>query len=349
MADFNTPQNTSLYSQVWNLMSSIITSVVTMFDGTTDTNIPDKAKRYNTSTDKFQKYSSSGGTWANLGFHTAIDNHIADTGLHSGVPTGAIMQFGGSSAPSGYLLANGVDVSRTTYAALFAVYGTTYGSGDGSTTFGLPNIKGRFPIGKGDAGITATLGATGGSFDHTHSVPNHAHAIATHSHTMGNHTHSVGAHQHPMSTHFHYVPGHGHSSSHANATIEITSSGSHLHDIPRRGAAGSSSGDNRVSMTNGVASTDTGGITVSNSTSNHAHPHANFSGVVGNGSLIGDSQFSTELGGNTLTDASSAFNSGAPSDNNTSTGGPTTTSTDGSSTTGQNNPPYIVFNYIIKT
>ena len=349
MADFNTPQNTSLYSQVWNLMSSIITSVVTMFDGTTDTNIPNKAKRYNTSTDKFQSYNSSGGTWSNLPFHTAIDNHIADTALHAGVPTGAILPYGGSSAPTGYLLANGAAVSRTTYANLFALYGTTYGAGDGSTTFNVPNIKGRFPVGKGDSGATATLGNTGGAWDHTHTVPDHQHLIDEHYHTLQNHTHSVGAHVHSMIQHFHYVPGHGHSTTHANATIEITSSGSHLHDVPRRAAAGSASADSRMAMTNGTASTDTGGATVSNTTSNHAHPHSSFSGSVGNFATNGDAQFSTELGGADFTNASSAFNTGTPSNNTTSTEGPDRTHTDGGSTTAGNNPPYIVLNYIIKT
>lgn len=63
------------------------------------------------------------------------------------VPTGAILEYGGASAPSGYLLMN-QDVSRTTYSALFAVVGTTYGAGDGSTTFGL-HKEGVVSIGAG--------------------------------------------------------------------------------------------------------------------------------------------------------------------------------------------------------
>lgn len=61
------------------------------------------------------------------------------------MPTGTILPYGGSTAPSGFLLCNGGAVSRTTYASLFAVIGTTYGAGDGSTTFNLPN--GKMPIG----------------------------------------------------------------------------------------------------------------------------------------------------------------------------------------------------------
>ena len=65
-------------------------------------------------------------------------------------PAGTVIQFAGSSAPSGYLKANGNAVSRSTYAALFAVIGTTYGTGDGSTTFNLPDLRGEFVRGWDD-------------------------------------------------------------------------------------------------------------------------------------------------------------------------------------------------------
>lgn len=60
---------------------------------------------------------------------------------------GMIFPYAGSSAPTGFLLCDGSAVSRTTYADLFALISTTYGSGDGSTTFNVPNLKGRFPLG----------------------------------------------------------------------------------------------------------------------------------------------------------------------------------------------------------
>lgn len=70
-------------------------------------------------------------------------NLKADTDyVDARMPTGTILPFGGSTAPSGFLLCNGGAVSRTTYASLFAVIGTTYGAGDGSTTFNLPNLVG---------------------------------------------------------------------------------------------------------------------------------------------------------------------------------------------------------------
>ena len=62
----------------------------------------------------------------------------------AGVPAGAIMAFAMNSAPSGWLSANGSAVSRTTYATLFTAIGTTYGSGNGSTTFNLPDLSGIF-------------------------------------------------------------------------------------------------------------------------------------------------------------------------------------------------------------
>lgn len=80
------------------------------------------------------------------------------------LPVGSIIAFAGSNAPEGYLMCDGSNVSRTTYGELFNVTGTIYGQGDGSTTFGLPNIKGRVLVGL-DTTQTEfnTLGKTGGS------------------------------------------------------------------------------------------------------------------------------------------------------------------------------------------
>jgi hypothetical protein len=64
------------------------------------------------------------------------------------VPSGVIMAWPTNTAPTDWLLCDGSAVSRTTYADLFAVISTTYGSGDGSTTFNLPNLKGRVPVGR---------------------------------------------------------------------------------------------------------------------------------------------------------------------------------------------------------
>ena len=98
-----------------------------------------------------------------------------------GVLSGALLMWPTATAPSGYLLCTGSAVSRTTYAALFAVIGTTFGVGDGSTTFNLPDYTGRSPLG---ANGSYALASTGGSADavvvsHTHTAtvtdPGHFH------------------------------------------------------------------------------------------------------------------------------------------------------------------------------
>jgi microcystin-dependent protein len=93
------------------------------------------------------------------------------------VPAGSIIAWSGSSAPSGWVLCDGTAISRTTYAALFAIAGTAYGIGDGATTFNVPDLQDRLPLGKGtnngtlgtqtssmsaSSTITTTSGGSGG-------------------------------------------------------------------------------------------------------------------------------------------------------------------------------------------
>lgn len=108
----------------------------------------------------------------------AIDSNVASafTAVEGNTPAGVIMAYGGSTSPSGFLLCDGSAVSRTTYADLFTVIGTTYGAGNGSTTFNVPDLTGRVPAGKeasatrltsGGSGVDGgTLGASGGSETH---------------------------------------------------------------------------------------------------------------------------------------------------------------------------------------
>jgi microcystin-dependent protein len=67
------------------------------------------------------------------------------------MPVGTILSFGGATVPTNYLLCDGAEISRTTYAALFAVCGTAYGAGDGQFTFRLPDLRGRVPMGEDGA------------------------------------------------------------------------------------------------------------------------------------------------------------------------------------------------------
>jgi microcystin-dependent protein len=106
------------------------------------------------------------------------------------VNTGLIIPWTDSSIPSGFLECNGAAVSRSTYSALFAVIGTTYGSGNGSTTFNVPDLQDDVPVGKspnkalastGGANTVTTSGNIGGSAANTTlSTP----TIASHSHNI---------------------------------------------------------------------------------------------------------------------------------------------------------------------
>lgn len=85
-------------------------------------------------------------------------------------PVGCVMHFLGGTAPAKWLFLDGAAVSRTTYADLFALLGTTYGVGDGSTTFNLPNAQRRVFVGAGGTGtgtLANTVGSVGGSETHT--------------------------------------------------------------------------------------------------------------------------------------------------------------------------------------
>lgn len=108
------------------------------------------------------------------------------------VPPGVIWEYGGAAAPSGWLLCNGDAVSRSTYAALFAIVGTAYGAGNGTTTFNVPDRRDRFGIG---ASGTVALGSTGGSLTTGGTaltiaqLPSHTHTGTTNS--AGDHSHSI--------------------------------------------------------------------------------------------------------------------------------------------------------------
>lgn len=103
------------------------------------------------------------------------------------VPAGSITAYAGSSAPTGWLLCDGTAVSRTTYADLFTAISTAYGTGDGSTTFNVPDMRGRMPVGKGTHTDVDALGDSDGVAVASRR-PKHAHTV-----TDSGHTHSVGS------------------------------------------------------------------------------------------------------------------------------------------------------------
>lgn len=139
------------------------------------------------------------------GLQTALDGKAASSHTHAisaitnlqasldalaaaDTKPGSIMAYAGPSAPTGWLMCNGQNVSRSTYSALFAAIGTNHGAGDGSATFGIPDLRGRVIAGKDDMGgssaarlnsmASTTLGGSGGSQSHQLSpeeLPAHNH------------------------------------------------------------------------------------------------------------------------------------------------------------------------------
>lgn len=123
--------------------------------------------------------STHGGSTSNAGHVVGPQGPIGD----STIPAGTISLWASDTPPSNWLICDGSPVSRTTYASLFAVIGVKYGSGDGSTTFNLPNLKGRTPVGKDSAQTEfANLSQTGGEKTHKltaaeSGTPSHTHKI----------------------------------------------------------------------------------------------------------------------------------------------------------------------------
>jgi len=121
-------------------------------------------------------------------------------------PPGCLLSYGGATAPAGFLLCYGQAVSRTTYARLFTAISTAWGVGDGSTTFNVPDFRGRSIVGKDDMGGSAasrvttagsavdgaTLGATGGAQNVTLTSAESGVGAHTHTVTDPGHTHQHG-------------------------------------------------------------------------------------------------------------------------------------------------------------
>lgn len=160
------------------------------------------------------------------------------------VPPGAVMHFARTTAPSGWLKCNGAAISRTAYAGLFAAIGTTFGAGDGFTTFNLPDLRGEFirgwDDGRGvDGGRAMGSRQDGAIQSHTHTgssadAGNHTHtgtAASGGEHTHSATTASAGSHTHSAST--------GAEGSHAHSG-STNAGGSHTHSMTyRRGSEAS--------------------------------------------------------------------------------------------------------------
>ena len=137
------------------------------------------------------------------------------------LPSGSMQMYAGSSAPSGWFLCDGSEKAISSYGALYAVLGTTYGAltngsgGAGTTHFRVPDMCSRMPIGAGaGTGLTSrTLGATGGAETVTiisSNLPTHTHTLSAHTHTSAAHAHTSAAHSHTLGNHTHTGPLHAH-------------------------------------------------------------------------------------------------------------------------------------------
>ena len=226
-------------------------------------------------------------------------------------PTGVIHMWPTSTAPTGYLLCNGAAVSRTTYNALYVLIGTTFGAGNGSTTFNLPNYVNRFPYG-------TTVGAIGGSADAI--VVSHTHGFSGTSSAVSNdHSHGFSGTSSAVSNdHAHYFAGQtgGHSAD-------------HNHVLPLRYVNTSFQSFGEGQQYSLDAS---GSDYVSYGTSND-HSHG-FSGYTGGITANHTHTYSGQTGGHSA--------------DHTHTYSGTTVSA-GTSGTNANLPPFLGINFIIKT
>jgi phage-related tail fiber protein len=152
--------------------------------------------------DEFEHLVSSMKAWG-LKEHNEDGTHF--TTATTNVPLGSVLPYAGTAAPNAnWLLCDGSAISRATYQTLFNLVGTTYGAGDGATTFNVPDLRQRFPLGKAAAGTGSTLGSTGGSIDHSHAISGATGATAPGTDSQGAHTHggttgSESAHTHTFS------------------------------------------------------------------------------------------------------------------------------------------------------
>lgn len=217
-------------------------------------------------------------------------------------PAGSVQAFASESAiPAGWFTCNGAVISRTDFAALFAAIGTTWGGGNGSTTFNLPDLRGRTLFGAdngagrltGAGGLAGTFGSTGG----TETVALSEAQLASHGHggstgAAGTHDHggavaAAGQHSHGSSTGA--AGGHNHTGSTAGAgahshTGSTDAGGAHVHPIGYNRASNynTGTGGSGVAVFSIYPSpTNSGGATDSDGTSSGVHSHGLTTSSVG--------------------------------------------------------------------
>jgi microcystin-dependent protein len=289
------------------------------------------------------------------------------------------LPYTGDVAPSGWLLCDGSEVSRVTYSTLFSAIGTKYGTGNGSTTFNLPDARGRPVYGAGTHSDVNTLGDSDGvavslrtpahsHTDGTLATDSHSHgagsfSVNSHSHTVASHTHGVGSYT--GGSHSHTVSSHSHGAGSFAVDSHSHTVNSHSHDAGSYAAASHSHGGSVGAPTNTGKALSGSGSQFSYSGSNHDHSiTASAPGVSGSSgsSAPGTSGSSpgvngTSSGATASTDSANPSLSGtsgsaAPSTDSVAPGisGTSASGTAGvSGSTGSVTSPYLVTNMIIKT
>ncbi len=167
----------------------------------------------------------------------------APTGV---VPIGAIISWGSMTDPPGWIELDGSLRNRVVYKSLFELWGTTYGAGDGSTTFQIIDSRQRFVLGLAAAGTGAVLGEVGGNIDHTHSfsgvsISGTTSANGGHSHTGSGTTSSDGAHTHSQGAHQHAIIGVATAAAGADVTVRNSSTNIDIFADSGTGSAGTHS------------------------------------------------------------------------------------------------------------
>ena len=295
--------------------------------------------------------------------------------LGGALPAGFIGMYGSDVPPSAaWLACDGAAYSRAAYPDLFAAIGVSYGSGDGATTFNVPNLNSRFPFG-------ASAGQTGGSNDavavsHSHTVGSHSHTMGSHSHTIGSHSHSMPSHTHTMNKHSHDVDDHkhtmgthSHSINHNHGAADTDPDGAHGHDTidNNYGADSQVAGYvdapgwvplNGLTIRGGL--TYQRGVTSAGSTHKHSFNMPSFSGTSGLKDP-GDTNDKTGLGTSSVdpgdtnstdpgnTNGTNLGSSGSASLGNSGSADLGSTGGSGVAGAGLNRPAFVGVNFIIKS
>ncbi len=185
------------------------------------------------------------------------------------MPSGSIIVYAGSSAPTGFLFCDGSAISRSTYSALFGILSTTYGVGDGSSTFNIPDIRGRVIAGK-EASASLLTSALGGLNGNTLGNTGGAQGITLTSAQSG-----VPAHTHGLT-----MNAHNHSFTGSPHNHNFTHGLDNFHDISGSTPSGNFGGGQTKATENATAggtigNTTSTGTIANNSTANASAAHAN--------------------------------------------------------------------------